>query len=236
MRGVKNLTWKRGKWDDVVCCQSQRRVLKWNHWNIEICFYTSNSCYDVLMCQPSVMHIKWNNFSQVLQMYKDVVHRRTKDSPDVAVCGFILCTYCLHLGKKREMCFLLMSMCGRITLCQITTSATSRHCSWQSVTSSLSQWKGDFRLLHTVIIYSMKALDWCLRMNLPINHTWPAPPGTTFMYMLRHCINKKHTSVIFTQIERMYMSVSLYITPLHSPNVLLKASAAVNSICHSKVR
>lgn len=67
-----------------------------------------------------------------------------------------------------------------------------------------------------------------------INHTWPVPPGT--MCMLKHYINNKHASVIFSSIQRMYMFVSLCLTPLHSPSVLVKASAAVNSMCHKKDR
>lgn len=52
--------------------------------------------------------------------------------------------------------------------------------------------------------------------------------------MLKLYINNKRASVIFSSIQRMYMFVSLCLTPLHSPNVLVKAPAAVNSMCHKK--
>lgn len=134
------------------------------------------------------------------------------------------------------MWFLSVSMCARLRLCQITTSAISRNtpvCGGLSVTFSVSQWRGE--TLQTTSLRntdSWKPLACVWECTHSINHTWPAPPGT--ICMLQHCINNKHASVIFTSIQRMYMFASLCLTPLHSPNVLLKAPAAVNSMCHRK--
>lgn len=134
------------------------------------------------------------------------------------------------------MWFLSVSMCARLRLCQITTSAISRNtpvCGGLSVTFSVSQWRGE--TLQTTSLRntdSWKPLACVWECTHRINHTWPAPPGT--ICMLQHCINNKHASVIFTSIQRMYIFASLCLTPLHSPNVLLKAPAAVNSMCHRK--
>lgn len=68
-----------------------------------------------------------------------------------------------------------------------------------------------FTLEYRQLLWCMKSL--CLHVGKHhINHTWPAPPGT--ICMLRHCINNKPGSALFTSIQRIY--VFFYLTPLHS--------------------
>lgn len=100
-------------------------------------------CWGVLIGQTSSSYIKQNSktlqssIPLVLCKDKAVVHRRTIESPDVAACTASI--------REEER-----NMCATFTLHQITTSATSEHTPVAgglsvclSVTSSLSQWKGE---------------------------------------------------------------------------------------------
>lgn len=120
----------------AVRCPSWRSVLK---WPLFLFLHLLGWCYCVLIRQTSSTYIKQNNetFQSSIPLglckYKTVLHRRTIESPDVAAC-----TICIREEEK--------NMCATFTLYQITTSAIRKHtpvAGGLSVTSSVSQWKGE---------------------------------------------------------------------------------------------
>lgn len=130
------------------------------------------------------------------------------------------------------MCFHSACTCARFRLCQIATSAISGNTpvpGGLSVTSAVSQWRGE-----TLQTPSLRNTDIWYESLRPVCGNAPYKSYMTSTTRHQLCINNKHASVIFTSIQRMYVSMSFLSHSPALPPSPLKAPAALNSMCHRK--